>query len=131
MPKAAKQKKKKPEELLKAFIRSNNPKLKEERKNYAADPNTKQIRNKNNQRRRTTCSSILSILKNSTLEDEEGNRYCVKSNRLVKFSKNNKQKYVIRCNKKGELFEFQFTKDEELEDPKFDQPLSQPQSLDA
>jgi hypothetical protein len=122
MPKRTRQPKKSSHDILKTFIRSNNPKIQEERKQYAQDPAIKATRNKNNQRRRTTCSTALSILKTHTLTDDEDNRYCVKNNRMIKI-KPNKTKFVLKCDKKGTIFEFPFKAEEELDDPKLDEPM--------
>ena len=107
MPKRSRKSKTSSHEVLKTFIRSNNPKIKSERKEYAQDPTIKAGRNRNNQIRRTTCSTALSVLKTHILTDDEDNRYCVKKNRMIKM-KPNKTKCVLKCNKKGEIFEFTF-----------------------
>jgi hypothetical protein len=125
MPKRNRKSTRTSHEVLKTFIRTNNPKIKTERKEYAQDPTIKATRNRNNQKRRTTCSTALSLLKTQTLTDDEDNRYCVKNNRMIKM-KPNKSKCVLKCNKKGEIFEFPFKTEDELDDPRFDEPIKAP-----
>lgn len=105
--------------LLKKWLRTHDPEYVKKRKEYNESEKVKERRRKASKRRRTTSCAILKLLKKNQECTIGGKTYIIKNGRLVEKGDDG-QIYVIRSDKKGNIYRLEAGEDSSLEDERYD-----------
>jgi len=127
MPKTSKPKESSTLNLVKKFIKNNDPENIKKRKFYSQKPDVREHRKKLNSKRRLIQSTLIPlIINNGGLLDKFGNSYEIINNYLVKKNtvpgvenQENPNNVIVYNRKTKSFISFPFKKDEDLMDPEF------------
>jgi hypothetical protein len=110
MPKKTREYEKRPDVMLKRYIKNHQEDYVAKRQAYAKNPEVKKRRQHLNKIRRRLSTDIIRLLKEIPLVDEQGNRITILNNHIVSLN----EKCVLKIDKEGKIYRFPFTEDKEI-----------------
>ena len=108
---------------LRKWIRTHDPEYLEKRKAYNSDVRVKEKRKINSKRRRLASCALMTLIKKSKNCTIDGKNYTIKRGRIIENDKDNS--FVVRADKKGNLYRMEYTNEDELDDEKYDLALEE------
>lgn len=112
--------------VLRRWLRTHDPEYLQKRKEYNEKEKVKERRKKNNKRRRLTSCALLHLVKKSKNCSIDGKNYQIRNGRLI--TEEDDACYVVRVDRKGNVYKIEVETDSDIEDEKFDMDLDETKS---